>query len=478
MLLALTAEDLLDLRFASTACAPIDGGGRVSCSVELDSRLRRIDGLAPRRTSLLVEAHGGVIDAVGLPYADIWFEPGSISPSEFEGFMHWLAFPSATPWPDPNGRFEAIFDTYGQEWIMQLEPDAVDLLAVSLDGYERFATTARSDLGSAIDELVSTQSGGVSIVTRRDGVRSIWTAGDANSDGDPIDPETRFRIASLTKTFVATAVLQLVDEGRLELDAPLSRYLPGTPIGGDAAIRTLLGHRSGIPDYTESPDYVALTRGDRARWITPAEILALAAGMASRPPGNYAYSNTNYVLLGLLVEGIDGTDLATALANRIIDPLGLASTRLAAPDDPPDPALAGAWTSPGAGSLGLRGDPAEPYDSIASVAWAAGGMISTPEDLATFLDALVSGELVSPGAFAEMLPDPDAGVGLGLFVADLGGWGHAGGQETSVVGNTGWIDGYRSTMAIDPVSGDTVVVLANSDGLDPAAMVYWVTLGR
>ncbi|RXZ51832.1 serine hydrolase domain-containing protein [Agromyces binzhouensis] len=477
-LLALEAEEAFDLRYEPAACGAVGTSGRVSCSVELDSRLRRLEGLAPRRTSLVFEVHAGTIDAMGLPYADIWFDPGGIYPGEFEGFMGWLAFPSATAFPDPNERFESLFDTGGQEWIMRLEPDAVDLLATSLDEYERFATAVREDLDSALDGLVSAHPGGVSIVTRRGGVTAAWTAGDANGAGDPITTDTRFRIASLTKTFVATVVLQLADERSLDLDAPLSRYLPDTTVGGDIAIRALLGHRSGLPDYTESPEYLPETRGDRSRWFSSSEILDLVADMPAHAPGATSYSNTNYVLLGRLIERLEHSDLASALRRRIIDPLGLSATRLEHPSDPQDPELAGAWTSPGPGDLELRGDPADPHDSIASVAWAAGGMTSTPADLATFLHALVSGELVSPDAFAEMLPDRDEGVGLGLFIADLGAWGRAGGSGAPVVGNAGWIDGYRSMMAIDPATGDAVIVLANADAIDPAAFVRWVTVGR
>ena len=174
----------------------------------------------------------------------------------------------------------------------------------------------------------------MSVLVTRDGVTSTAAAGAANAAGDPITPDTPFLVASIGKPFIATMVLQLVDEGRVDLDASLSTYLPDTPIGGDVTVRDLLSHQSGIADYTLSPDWQADSRRDPSRWFSAAEIVGYAAAMGPDGPDQDGYSNTNYLLLGQLVERLDGTDLATALDNRIAAPLGLTATRLATEDEP------------------------------------------------------------------------------------------------------------------------------------------------
>jgi CubicO group peptidase (beta-lactamase class C family) len=122
------------------------------------------------------------------------------------------------------------------------------------------------------------------VLVKRDGVTSTAVAGAANSAGDPITPDTPFLVASIGKPFVATMVLQLVDEGRVDLDVPLSTYLPDTPVGGDVAVRDLLSHQSGIPDYTLSPDWQADSRADSSRWFNAAEIVGYAAAMGTTGP--------------------------------------------------------------------------------------------------------------------------------------------------------------------------------------------------
>ena len=196
-------------------------------------------------------------------------------------------------------------------------------------------STARSDPPAAsiagtfaLDELlvefVGGQDGGVAALIVRNGATSTAATGVANAAGDPVTPVTPFRVGSISKPFVATMILQLVDEGRVDLEQPLSTYLPDTPIGSEVTIRALLSHRSGLPNYTDIDVAINDALADRSRQFTPDEILgyidSIPAGEADQ---RFSYSNTNYILLGQLIELLDGSDLNTALHNRITGPLRL-----------------------------------------------------------------------------------------------------------------------------------------------------------
>ena len=316
------------------------------------------------------------------------------------------------------------------------------------------------DLDAAAAAFVGDHPGGVAVLVVEDGTTTAVAAGVANAAGEPMTTDAVFRIGSLTKPFVGTIVMQLVDDGLVDLDEPLSTYLPDTPVGGDVRVRDLLRHRSGLPNYTDADDFLAEVLADRDRHFTPDEVLGLIAEI---PPGEpdreFAYSNTNYILLGQLIEHVEGSDLDTVLRDRIAGPLGLEATQLAIAGSAAIDGLAGAWSP----DVPLDGDPAASYDSIASLAWSAGGIVSTVSDLRAFLDGLFGGELMSEAAFAEMTTtEPDEyGLGIGLLVLPTG---------TRLFGHEGGIPGYLSLMAIEPVSGDILVVLTNSDDLQPVEL--------
>ena len=177
------------------------------------------------------------------------------------------------------------------------------------------------------------------------------------------------------------------------------------------------------------------------------------ASRPSEPDQRFSYSNTNYILLGQLIEQLDGTDLNTALHNRITGPSDWSSPASPPATTPPRSVVAAGW-SPGI----LAGDPDADYASIASGAWAAGALISTVGELATFLTALFAGDLISEESLTEMTTTGPDGYGLGLFVAGFD-------PDQSGYGHNGAIFGYTATMAIDPATGDTVVVATNNDEL-------------
>lgn len=262
----------------------------------------------------------------------------------------------------------------------------------------------------------------------------IWADGVRDpASGGPLDGSERFRIGSVTKTFVATVVLQLVDEGRVALDATIEQYLPGVVRDGALiTVRQILQHTSGLPDHMSSPGWSTNRwRGDdRFRDVTPARILQEAFTRAPHfPPGaGFRYSNTNYVVAGLLVEAVTGRPYAAEIEQRILEPLGLTGTSLPGSDPRvPEPAVRAETVL----DDGRRVDVTEQNESLDG---AAGEMISTHADLATFLDALLGGGLLTPQTLAEMRATVPMGAGfhygLGLQRFDLpcGGslWGHGG----------------------------------------------------
>ncbi|WP_144122921.1 serine hydrolase domain-containing protein [Catellatospora sichuanensis] len=251
--------------------------------------------------------------------------------------------------------------------------------------------------------------------------------------GAPTRPDMRHRVGSITKTFTATVLLQLAGEGRLRLDEPVGHYLPAYAVDG-VTVRMLLNHTSGIADY----DHVifatdALLEANRHRTFTPAELAAVGLGQpATGTPGAaWSYSNTNYVLAGMILERITGRSVAYEITKRIIRPLGLRHTYL-----------------PGTG-IRIHGPHAAAYipwydgilldfaDYNMSWAWAAGELVSTTGDLNTFYRALLTGKLLRPAQLAEMQTTvpwvPGApeygGYGLGLYSNALPCglvWGHDG----------------------------------------------------
>lgn len=314
------------------------------------------------------------------------------------------------------------------------------------------AADYRGDLDAIVSDFVGDVPGGVVTLVRHTDETTVIADG-MSTQTDPMMAGTIFRADNVSKMLVAAMVMQLVDEQRIELDEPLAHYLPDTPIGGAITIEQLLSHQSGIPNYTDRPIFFTevLTTPDRA--FTPSEIVDMVVGMPLGETGSFAYSNTNYILLGQLIEEMDQTDLNTALAARITTRTGMTATSFSDTGQASPHGVAGGW------SAGLfDGDAQSKYRSLGSSAWAAGALLSTADDLAIFLDALLIGGLVSEESLALMTRRTTSGYGLGLAAFPLGinqtGFGHG-----------GRIPGFTSMMAIDPETGTIVIVLTNNDDL-------------
>lgn len=204
----------------------------------------------------------------------------------------------------------------------------------------------------------------------------------------PITPETIFRLGSITKQFTAVAVLQLVQAGKVSLDDPITKWVPDFDAQGKTiTVENLLSHTSGIPSYTSDPGYMAGMERD----MTPREIVAVVEGkpLEFDPGERFKYSNTNYVLLGMLIEKASGKSYADYLQEHIAKPLGLADTRYGGSDSASDRHARGYEP---AGSDGYR--PARPLSMTQP--YAAGAIESTVDDLAKWTLALAEGRAVDP----------------------------------------------------------------------------------
>ncbi|MFE7366942.1 serine hydrolase domain-containing protein [Streptomyces anulatus] len=292
----------------------------------------------------------------------------------------------------------------------------------------------------------------------------------------PLDPDSRFRIGSMTKTFTATALLLLVEEKNVHLDAPVERYLPGIVRGHGndgrkITVRQLLQHTSGLPDFLDHFDPRDIVMDPLAH-RDPLDLvnIALAHPPEFAPGAGWSYSNTGYLLVGMIIERVTGNTYGEEIERRVIEPLGLSETSV--PGDDP--------TIPGPHPRGYvrPGDDAPLLDITAvnpSVGGAAGGMISSGSDVNRFLGALLGGELLHPAQLGEMMRTRPTGgsdgrrYGLGLESKPLprGGryWGHTGdflGYETAA-GAT--VDGRQATVMVNlgPGSSD-----AQSDDIQAA----------
>jgi D-alanyl-D-alanine carboxypeptidase len=282
------------------------------------------------------------------------------------------------------------------------------------------------ELQERLDEVVAAGAFGALVEVRdADGVRRATSGVAELGTTRPVPPRSRFRIGSITKTFLATVVLQLVDEGRLGLDDPVETWLPGVvPNGHEITVRHLLNHTSGLYDVRltlplpPSPEFLDI----RWRTWTADELIerALAHPPTSEEPGTvYSYTNTGYLLLGQIVEKVSGRTYATEIKHRIIRPLRLRHTSLPGTS----PWIRGPHPH-GYLPIDRGGEQPEPVDYTEmnpSLFGAAGEMVSTAKDLNRFVAALLSGRLLPDHLLDEMKEQGIPGgkkYGLGLAWID------------------------------------------------------------
>jgi len=321
----------------------------------------------------------------------------------------------------------------------------------------------RRDLKAILQELVDAgYPGALAAKTDKDGNAVGATAGKGNlatGEAPPLDGEVR--IGSNTKTLVAGLGMKMVEEGKVKLDEPVETYLPGLIKGQGVdgkkiTVRQLLQHTSGLPEYIDESavDYF----GTRNDYVSPRDLLdtALARPAQFAPGAKFAYTNTNYIVLGLLAERVGKRPIAEQIETKIVKPLGLKHTYM-----------------PGPGEKTLRGKHPRGYhtrdnkpgkleditDLNPSMAWTAGAMVSTPSELNKFAQSIHDGTLLRQSSIAEMkkgvsVPEIGGEYGLGIYSQKLScgvAWGHNGG-----------IPGYATSVLVGP-NGNAGMIATNAE---------------
>nr|WP_229703176.1 serine hydrolase domain-containing protein [Streptomyces albiflavescens] len=287
-------------------------------------------------------------------------------------------------------------------------------------------------------------------------VRSFGVAD--KSSGQRMSPDLYMRIGSETKTFTVSALLQLVDEGKVGLDDRIDKYVSGVPNGDKITLRQLAGMRSGLFNYSEDPDFFKALTSDPQRPFTPQQLLDYAfKHPVLFPPGEkFYYSNTNLILLGLVVEKAGGRPLGDYIEKNILQPAGMNHTIFPTDAAFPTPHAQG-YTNQTA-----NGKVAETADWNPSWGWAAGAMISNLNDLHTWAPTVATGvfpdgsRMISPVTQKQRLTTPPTtipGAGYGLGIFNVQGW----------IGHNGSLPGYESLTIYLPSAKATVVVLLNTD---------------
>ncbi|MCZ4101572.1 MULTISPECIES: serine hydrolase domain-containing protein [Streptomyces] len=239
-----------------------------------------------------------------------------------------------------------------------------------------------------------------------DGREVITTALGESMTGVPAEPAMHFRNGNVAISYMGTALLRLVDEGRVDLDDPVARWLPDLPHGHQITLRMLGASTSGLIDYVTSPGFSDAVYADPFRQWTAKELVAISTSkpLWYEPGTNWSYSHANFVLLGAALEKITGTPLDVLLQQQVMGPLGLSETRNSFTPDIPTPVLH-AFTSD-------RGKYEE--SSFWNPSWTtAPGAVQTTDicDLARTAAGIGSGELLSPAAYQEMLNPGTVGLG-------------------------------------------------------------------
>ncbi|MFD9336861.1 serine hydrolase domain-containing protein [Streptomyces sp. NPDC060028] len=280
--------------------------------------------------------------------------------------------------------------------------------------------------------------------------------------GAPMATDLDMRIGSETKTFTVTALLRLVDQGKVGLDDTIGTYVTGVPNGDRITLRELAGMRSGLFNYSEDDAFNAALDTGAERPFTPQQLLDYSFKHPVQfPPGQkFEYSNTNLILIGLVLEKITGRPLHEVIEQDVLKPAGLHHTLFPTGAEFPEPHAHGYTDQSTSGKI------VDATGWNPSWGWAAGAIISDLQDLRSWARTLATGTLLTPATQAERLKTtpigiPGAGYGLGIF--DVQGW----------IGHNGSLPGYESLTVYLPQAQATLVVLLNTDvlhdGKEPSA---------
>ncbi|MCX4804798.1 beta-lactamase family protein [Streptomyces sp. NBC_01214] len=333
------------------------------------------------------------------------------------------------------------------------------------DGFAQLTPAVTRQLDAAIKKvLAEAKIPGVIVAVSAPGkgdyVRSFGIADKAT--GAPMTPNLNMRIGSVTKTFTVTALLELVDEGKVGLDDPIGKYIDGVPNGDRITLRELAGMRSGLFNYSADEDFYKALTSNPDRPFTPQELLGYSFKhpVLFEPNAKFYYCNTNLILLGLVVEKVSGVPLDRFIDQKVVAPAGLKHTVFPTGPEFPTPHAHGYTNQTASGKV------EDATDWNPSWGWAAGAMISDLPDMRSWAKTLATGTLLTPATQAQRLDVVDAlpGTGYGLGIFNVQGW----------IGHNGSLPGYGSLVLYLPEAKATLVVLLNTDigyqGQEPSTL--------
>ena len=331
----------------------------------------------------------------------------------------------------------------------------------------------RATLQRRLDRLRAREEmPGVSVaILFPDGTTWLGTSGLADvGNKRKVTPETAFALASVTKTFTAALIMSLRDEGKLALDMPVVHYLPSLRIDKRITVRELLDHTSGLRDFFFGPGIDHALLSDRGRTWTAARSMRYVRKTPYFKPGKgWHYSNTNYLILGMIAERVGQGTLEDQLRARFLDPLGLSHTYDQVDGKPKGPVAHGyRFAETSSRPIDLSdGSKIAPFTSVITAAGGAGSLASTPSDLVHWVRALYSGVVVSPDSLRMMFADvartarKDALIPYGLGVQAIELDGHP------AYGHSGRLLGFRSIVRWLPAERIAIAVLTNTSRTDP-----------
>jgi D-alanyl-D-alanine carboxypeptidase len=365
-------------------------------------------------------------------------------------------------------------------WLSRQKAIAISLVLIgtgaacgSSSSSKSLSSSTTAQLDQAIPQAMRQEGipGAIVAVWSRSGnyVRAFGVADTAT--GSPMQKSFSHSIGSITKTFTVTAVLQLVDQGKVSLNDPISKYQAGVPNGDHITIRELARMQSGLFNYFDDQSFKEPLFANPYQGWSPDQLLQIAFSHPPNfPPGtDFEYNNTNLVLLGLVVEKVTGQPLASYVEQRVLKPLHLDQTAFPSGNQLPDPHAQGYVDS---GILDSQGPPLNVTGWNLSWAGAAGAMYSNLNDMHTWAPALAMGTFLKPSTQAQRLQTVPfkgyPGVSYGLGIEDISGW----------LGHIGDLFGYNSLELYLPSQQASLVIFANIYPSKNLANVPVVALGN
>lgn len=342
--------------------------------------------------------------------------------------------------------------------IILLALMTLGLSSCGSSGGKQFSQEIQDNLNNSVDAIMKKYKIPGAIIGAWVPGQGEWVVTKGKADtktGEAPKLDDHVRIASITKTFTATVVLQLVGEGKLKLDDTLNKFDLGlaVPNSDKITVRNLLNMTSGLFSYTADEDFWNTYTHDPKKPWTPKELvdISIKHGAVAPPGGAYDYNNTNYILLGLIIEKLTGSTAGKEITTRIIDKLPLKNTTFPADTAMPSPFMHGYTPNPdGEASAAATNDVSI---STPTAGWTAGAIISTQADIKRWLEALRSGELLTPEMHKEQMtfgPPNTDNYGLGLM------------GFTSFIGHSGEILGYNNAAYTQTKEdGVTIIVFIN-----------------